>query len=56
MLDFFLYFMVPMFCGGFVGFILCKYQYSHSELCENITIIKEDLANLQVQFSAYFSK
>ncbi len=56
MLDFVFVIIVSLLFGFIMGYYTSKYQFSHSELCENINLIKEDVANLQVQLGSYISK
>jgi hypothetical protein len=51
MLDFVVYFCIPIFFGGLLGFGLAKYKFMHSELCNDVTTVKEDVQHLHVLFA-----
>ena len=56
MIDFILLVAFPILLGFFIGYFYSKYKNSHSELCDNVNIIKENVENLQVQFCNYMNK
>ena len=56
MFDFVFGLVVCLPFGFFFGYFFCKYKNDKSELFENINLIKEDIAHLNVQLSNFVSR